>query len=150
MNFFCISLKVFSNEELEDDVRHLALEVIITLCEVGSVMMKKESPTYIEPLVLAILKMMTDIDDDENWSFSDEIVDEDNDKLELTNFFFFSKFGDHYLTKYLYCFIFCSNNVVAESSIDRLACGLGGKIVLPHIIANIPAMLSNADWRYRY
>lgn len=52
-------------------------------------MMKKESPTYIEPLVLAILKMMTDIDDDENWSFSDEIVDEDNDKLESTNVFFF-------------------------------------------------------------
>lgn len=42
-----------------------------------------------------------------------------------------------------------SNNVIAESSIDRLACGLGGKIVLPHVISNIPAMLSNSDWRYR-
>jgi len=65
---------------MEDEVRHLALEVIITLCEVGSAMMKKESQSYIGPLVLAILKMMADIDDDENWSFADEIVDEDNDK----------------------------------------------------------------------
>lgn len=82
--FFIPFLKVFSNEDLEDTVRHLALEVIITLCEVGSAMMKKESQSYIEPLVLAILKMMADIEDDENWSFSDEIVDEDNDKSALT------------------------------------------------------------------
>lgn len=47
-------------------------------------------------------------------------------------------------------YFYSSNNVVAESSIDRLACGLGGKIVLPHIISNIPAMLSNtAEWQYR-
>ncbi|XKL61021.1 hypothetical protein PGB90_008078 [Kerria lacca] len=117
-----LCLKVFSNEDLENDIRHLALEVIVTLCEVGSVMMRKESPSYISTLILCVLKMMTDVEEDENWSFTDEIVDEDND----------------------------NNNVVAESSIDRLACGLGGKIVLPHIISNIPAMLANSDWRYRH
>ncbi len=61
----------------------MALEVIVTLSEVGSTMMKKESPSFIAPLIQCILKMMADIEDDENWSYADEIVDEDNDKLVL-------------------------------------------------------------------
>ncbi|XP_065207829.1 importin-5 [Planococcus citri] len=117
-----LCLKVFSNEDIDDEVRHLALEVIVTLSEVGSAMMKKEAQNYVGPLVQSILKMMADLEEDQEWSCSDEIVDEDNE----------------------------NNNVVAESSIDRLACGLGGKIVLPHIISNIPAMLSNSDWRFRH
>jgi importin-5 len=43
-----------------------------------------------------------------------------------------------------------SNSVVAESALDRLACGLGGKTMLPHIIQNIPPMLNNQDWKYRH
>ena len=31
-----------------------------------------------------------------------------------------------------------SNSVAGESSLDRLACGLGGKTVLPHIIVTVP------------
>jgi hypothetical protein len=45
---------------------------------------------------------------------------------------------------------FCSNTVVAESALDRLSCGLGGKTMMPHVEQNIPGMLSNPDWRYRY
>lgn len=36
-----------------------------------------------------------------------------------------------------------SNSVAGESSLDRLACGLGGKTVLPHIIVTVPQMLQN-------
>jgi hypothetical protein len=43
-----------------------------------------------------------------------------------------------------------SNTVVAESALDRLTCGLGGKTMMPHVEQNIPGMLSNPDWRYRY
>jgi len=46
--------------------------------------------------------------------------------------------------------LFVSNNVVAESALDRLACGLGGKTMLPHIVNNIPQMLENPDWKYRH
>lgn len=45
---------------------------------------------------------------------------------------------------------FYSNTVVAESALDRLSCGLGGKTMMPHVEQNIPAMLSNPDWTYRY
>lgn len=44
-------------------------------------MMKKESPSYIGPLVQLVLKMMADLDEDSLWNFTDEVVDEDNDKL---------------------------------------------------------------------
>ena len=46
-------------------------------------------------------------------------------------------------------FYFSSNNVVAESALDRLACGLGGKTILPQVIMNIPNMLNNENWKFR-
>ena len=42
-----------------------------------------------------------------------------------------------------------SNAVVAESALDRLACGLGGKTVFPQIMAVTPLMLHKADWKSR-
>lgn len=68
---------------MDDEIRHLALEVIVTLSEVGSAMMKKEAQSYVGPLVQSILKMMADLDEDQEWSCSDEIVDEDNEKLVI-------------------------------------------------------------------
>ncbi|XP_053986559.1 importin-5 [Hylaeus anthracinus] len=115
-------MKIFSNEEMSDSWRQLALEVLITLAETAPAMVRKVGGKYIASLVPLILKMMTDIEEDEKWSFSDEIVDDDND----------------------------SNNVAAESALDRLACGLGGKTMLPQIVQNIPSMLNNSDWKYRH
>ncbi|XP_054270328.1 importin-5 isoform X2 [Macrosteles quadrilineatus] len=115
-------LKVFSNEEIMDSWRHLALEVIVTLTETAPAMMRREAPKYLAVLVPLILKMMTDLEDDDDWSVMDEISDEDND----------------------------SNNVVAESALDRLACSLGGKTVFPHIGENIPNMMKHPDWKFRH
>ena len=36
-----------------------------------------------------------------------------------------------------------SNAVAGESSLDRFACGIGGKAILPHIIATVPQLLQN-------
>lgn len=66
--------------------------------------------------------MMTDIEDEDDWATSDELADDDND----------------------------SNAVVAESALDRLACGLGGKTVFPLILTMTPQMLQNSDWKYRH
>ena len=50
---------------------------------------------------------------------------------------------------FLSCFFLISflnsNSVAGESSLDRLACGLGGKTVLPHIIVSVPQMLQNGN-----
>lgn len=40
-------------------------------------------------------------------------------------------------------------SVMAESALDRLACGLGGKTMLPHILSNVSSMLANPNWKYR-
>ncbi|CAB3366645.1 Hypothetical predicted protein [Cloeon dipterum] len=117
-----ISMKVFADTNAEDAWRHLALEVIVTLSETAPAMLRKVGGKYIPVLVPQVLLMMTDLDEDLEWSVADEILDDDND----------------------------SNSVVAESALDRLACGLGGKTMLPHIIQNIPPMLGNNDWKYRH
>lgn len=114
-------MKIFSDEKMADSWRQLALEVLVTLAETAPAMVRKVGGKYIVALIPLVLKMMTDLEEDEEWGFSDDILEEDNE----------------------------SNNVVAESAIDRLACGLGGKTMLPQIVQNIPSMLSNTDWKYR-
>lgn len=49
----------------------------------------------------------------------------------------------------MYFFSF-SMSVIAESALDRLARGLGGKTMLPHILNNVSTMLTNPIWKYRY
>lgn len=39
---------------------------------------------------------------------------------------------------------------VYEQSLDRLACALGGKAVLPAAFQHIPGMLASHDWRLRH
>lgn len=116
-----LCMKIFSDEQMGDSWRQLSLEVLVTLAETAPAMVRKVGGKYIVALIPLVLKMMTDLQEDEEWSFSDEIIEEDNE----------------------------CNNVVAESALDRLACGLGGKTMLPHIVQNIPSMLSNSDWKYR-
>ena len=65
----------------------------------------------------AILKMMTEIDEEEDWATSDEVAEDDSD----------------------------SNAVVAESALDRMACGLGGKTMFPHILTATPQMLQQVN-----
>ena len=76
-------------------------------------MVRKVVGGSVGPLVQACLHMMCDLEDEDDWAVSDEPQEEDND----------------------------SNAVVAESALDRLACGLGGKTVFPHILQLTPAML---------
>lgn len=62
-------------------------------------MVRKNAGSYIEQLVPLILQFMADLEDEDGWAESDEVLEEDND----------------------------CNNVVAEAALDRLACGLGKK-----------------------
>lgn len=119
---FDMCIKVFSNAEVENSWRHLALEAIVSYAENAPSTVRKHAEKYIGVLIPAVLQMMTDIEENEDWSVTDDVNDEDNS----------------------------DNNCIAESALDRLACGLGGKTVLPHILKTIPTMLSHADWNQRY
>ncbi|EEB10904.1 Importin beta-3, putative [Pediculus humanus corporis] len=117
-----LCIKVLRTDDMMNEWRHLALEIMVTLSETAPAMMRKNAGEYLVALVHEVLKMLTQLEDDENWSMSDEIIEDDSD----------------------------SPNIIAESALDRLACGLGGKTVLPVIVENIPGMLSNSDWKYRH
>ncbi|EDW13655.1 importin-5 [Drosophila mojavensis] len=119
---FEMCMKVFSSQDFEDSWRHLVLEVMVSLAENAPAMVRKRAEKYIVALIPLVLQMMTDLDEDEEWATAD-VVNED----------------DH-----------SDNNVIAESSLDRLACGLGGKMVLPHVMNALPGMLNHADWKHRF
>ena len=60
--------------------KHLALEVLVTLAENASGMVRKNASKYIPLIVPQILAMMVDLDDDPEWSVQDEIEDEDEER----------------------------------------------------------------------
>lgn len=119
---FEMCIKVFSDDDADEGFRHLALEVMVSLAENAPAMVRNKAEKYVAVLIPIILQMMTDLEDDDDWAVSDDVNEDD------TN----------------------DNNIIAESALDRLACGLGGKSVLPHIISTLPSMLLQEDWKQRY
>lgn len=119
---FEMCMKVFSSQDVEDSWRHLVLETMVSLSENAPAMVRKHAEKYVVALIPLVLQLMTDIDDDDEWATSDVVSEDDSS----------------------------DNNVIAESSLDRLACGLGGKCVLPHVMNSLPGMLGHGDWKQRY
>lgn len=84
-------------------------------------MVRKVAGGQLANAIQAILRMMTEIEDEDDWATSDEAADDDSD----------------------------SNAVVAESALDRMACGLGGKTMFPHILNATPQMLQQVHtWEF--
>lgn len=63
-NIFIMCIKVFSNTEVEESWRHLALEVMVSLSENAPAMVRKHAEKYVISLIPIILQMMTDLEDD--------------------------------------------------------------------------------------
>ncbi|XP_046887007.1 importin-5 [Hypomesus transpacificus] len=116
-----LSLKLCADSNLTNMQRQLALEVIVTLSETAAAMLRKHT-AIVAQSVPQMLAMMVDLEEDEEWAMADELEDDDFD----------------------------SNAVAGESALDRIACGLGGKIMLPMIKQHIMQMLQNPDWKYRH
>ncbi|XP_040566990.1 importin-5 [Lepeophtheirus salmonis] len=115
-------IKLFSNVELCSNWRYLALEVVVTLSETAPSMVRNVAGNHIGTVVQNILKMMMEIEDEDDWATSDELANEDSD----------------------------SHSIVAESALDRLACALGGKTIFPHILSCTPTILQQPDWKCRH
>uniref|UniRef100_A0A3B3DDR7 Karyopherin (importin) beta 3 n=1 Tax=Oryzias melastigma TaxID=30732 RepID=A0A3B3DDR7_ORYME len=107
-----LCLKLCSDTNLANMQRQLALEVIVTLSETAAAMLRKHT-AIVAQTVPQMLAMMVDLEDDDEWAMADELEDDDFD----------------------------SNAVAGESALDRIACGLGGKIILPIIKQHIMQML---------
>jgi hypothetical protein len=70
-NMIDITIKILSSQEFEDRVRHLAIELLLTLSEMAPNMMKRV------PNFSANLKMMSEIEDDKDW-YTTLDLDHDN------------------------------------------------------------------------
>uniref|UniRef100_A0A8C4VTI8 Importin-5 n=1 Tax=Gopherus evgoodei TaxID=1825980 RepID=A0A8C4VTI8_9SAUR len=116
-----LSLKLCGDTNLNNMQRQLALEVIVTLSETAAAMLRRHT-NIVAQAIPQMLAMMVDLEEDEDWANADELEDDDFD----------------------------SNAVAGESALDRMACGLGGKLVLPMIKEHIMQMLQIPDWKYRH
>ncbi|KAK7893324.1 hypothetical protein WMY93_022476 [Mugilogobius chulae] len=116
-----LCLKLCADTNLTNMQRQLSLEVIVTLSETAAAMLRKHQ-ALVAQSVPQMLAMMVDLEEDDEWAQADELEDDDFD----------------------------SNAVAGESALDRIACGLGGKIILPIIKQHIMQMLQNSDWKYRH
>ena len=61
-------------------------------------------------------------------------------------FMLYLDFGLNFLEILVFLYFRSSNSIAGESALDRLACGLGGKTMLPHILNSIPQMLANSKY----
>ncbi|EEC04565.1 Ran-binding protein, putative [Ixodes scapularis] len=117
-----ICLRVIGEPSVPETWRHLCLETVVTLSEMAPAMVRKLAGKHIAQLVPQLFQMMVDLSDDPDWAVTDEITEDDAD----------------------------SDPVVGESSLDRLACSLGGKTILPLVVGCVSQMLASEDWRHRH
>ncbi|EMD36115.1 hypothetical protein CERSUDRAFT_156882 [Gelatoporia subvermispora B] len=110
-------------DEEEEEVRKAALEFMISLSEAKPSMVKRAND-WTAVVVRGCLEGMGELpeDDTDIWLEADPSEDPTDDDYPH----------------------------VYEQSLDRLACALGGKAVLPPAFQYIPGMLASHDWRLRH
>ncbi|KAI0046306.1 ARM repeat-containing protein [Auriscalpium vulgare] len=110
-------------DEEAEEVRKAALEFMISLSEARPSMVRRVDG-WVGAIVRGCLGGMGELRDDElqTWLEADPSEDPTDDTYPH----------------------------VYEQSLDRLACALGGKAVLPAAFQHIPGMLASHDWRLRH
>ena len=114
---------ISNTAELEDRVRQLALEMMVTMAGAAAPMCRALPENMFVGSVLPVLfNMLLDVDDDvaewetRAWDRDDEI----------------------------------SNYDIAMEALDRVADSIGQKRILPALSAVMSEFLTNADWKYRH
>ncbi|GMR32385.1 hypothetical protein PMAYCL1PPCAC_02580 [Pristionchus mayeri] len=117
--------QTIQNTEKDEAYRHSAMEVVTSLCENASNMVKKRALNHIPDILTCCLQMMTELDDDiTEWLAVDDVDAEDIDEEETV--------------------------AVGESSLDRIACALNGKIIVPIFLQLANQLLLDSDWKKRH
>jgi len=111
---------IAKTENLDDSVRHLAMEFMISLAEASPSLVKR-LPQFVEQVFPLCMMLMLDIEEDEEWA-----DDYEDDEMELTNY------------------------DVGLESLDRLALSIGGKLVQPVAFNIIPQFLNQNTWKHKH
>ncbi|KAI3644716.1 hypothetical protein MP228_010880 [Amoeboaphelidium protococcarum] len=123
---FMVQILCNQSGSLEDSTRHMALELIVSLAENIPALCRKVSSgnggNFCQQVVPHVMKLMTEIEDSTEWSNTNDIDDEPSD----------------------------ANHVVGEQAIDRLACAIGPKQMLPVVFDILPQFMGSTEWKLRY
>ncbi|KAK5971826.1 Importin-5 [Trichostrongylus colubriformis] len=107
----------------DDAYRHSATEVLATICEYSTAVLKKRYSQSIFFILKAVLLLMTHLNMDLNeWLEVDELDAEDDEE----------------------------SVAVGESALDRIACALNGKYILSSFVALTGKLRHSEDWRERH
>ncbi|KAJ3791198.1 armadillo-type protein [Lentinula aff. detonsa] len=124
------------DEEEGQSLRLSALEFMLSLCEARPSMFRKSvnvGEGWIAVLVRACLEGMAELDEENPYGTSGGL------SQWLTDDPTTSSAAENDSPPALY-----------EQSLDRLACAMGGKAILPPSFQYIPSMMANYDWRSRH
>ncbi|VDN18283.1 unnamed protein product [Gongylonema pulchrum] len=144
----CWLLQTVADREKDDSYRHSALEVMVSLCENAAGMVKKKAAQFIPPLLEQCLSLMTELDDNtEEWLNCDNADDENGEDL-MTEL-------DDNTEEWLNCDNADDENGedsagIGESSLDRIACSLGGFVLDPFLPTVLRLMQDVSNWKNRY
>uniref|UniRef100_A0A0N5AHD8 Importin N-terminal domain-containing protein n=1 Tax=Syphacia muris TaxID=451379 RepID=A0A0N5AHD8_9BILA len=136
-SIFELCLSTVADKEKDDSYRHSALEVVVSLCESATAIVKKKAARYIPNMLEQCLSLMTELSDEtEEWLTCDDADDDTEEEWVL---------NDDYIA-------FCVINVgIGESSLDRISCSLGGKSVLAPFLQLVSHLISdNENWKNRH
>lgn len=113
-------LTIANNSDLEFSTRSIAIELVVTFSETAPALARR-CTALTEGLIPCALKIMLEVDtDDKEW-------------LAL-------KYSEESLDE---------NYMVGEEAIERVAAGLGGKVVIPMVMPLAQAFATNVQWNYR-
>ncbi|UYV65910.1 IPO5 [Cordylochernes scorpioides] len=122
-NLLPLITRAIGDKDLDDEWRQLSLELFVTLSENAPAMMRKQANKHIGPLIPHIFAMMMELEDSPEWARQDSEPLGDEDDMAV--------FG--------------------ESSLDRIACALGGRIMLPLVTPSLQQLLgAEGEWQARH
>ena len=156
LNLFVSGLisHIISRRELDDTtLRQSALEFLTILAEKAPAMIRRHCKetsmpggSFVDQIIPAMLSLMTEIDEDElddhQKGHQKKVDDGNNDSTYRKSSWSMAEILDDDETSQ-------SVAVVAEIALDRLACALGGKLILPVIFHWLPDMLQSPQWQKR-
>lgn len=123
-DIFTLCAATVADKEKDDSYRHSSLEVMVTMCESATNIVKKKAHNFIPTLLEQCLSLMTELSDDDGEWLACDNADDDNDE---------------------------ENAGIGEFSLDRISCSLGGKVVLGPFLQIVPRLIQDTqNWKNRH
>ncbi|KAI7835878.1 hypothetical protein COHA_010225 [Chlorella ohadii] len=119
-------LQIAESDQLEEGVRCLAAEFLVTLCEAREKApgMMRKLPQFADRLFKCLVMFLLDVEDDQQWHAAEDEKHEHEGEGELFDF--------------------------GQECLDRIALSLGANTVAAAAGALLPVLMADGDWKKRH